>query len=99
MECRETQKGIANFIAQDACLGEEYMLQVQRLANKLLAMQATCVMNRKQKGNKKKNRRIFKVKLSTVQVLYAQCWQKKIWLLFSVHIHFFGFVKDNGMHA
>ena len=45
VECRESLKGIANFIAQDACLGEEDMLQVQQLANKLLAMQATCVMN------------------------------------------------------
>ena len=48
MECRESLKGIANFIAQDACLGDEDMLQVQQSANKLLAMQATCVMNRKQ---------------------------------------------------
>ena len=49
MECKETLKGIANFVAQNACLGDEDMLQVQRLANKLLAMQATSVMNRKQK--------------------------------------------------
>ena len=47
-ECRESLKGIADFIAQDACLGDEDMLQVQQSANKLLAMQATCVMNRKQ---------------------------------------------------
>ena len=40
---------IANFVAQSACLGDEDLLQVQRLANKLLAMQATSVMNRKQK--------------------------------------------------
>ena len=46
VECREPLKGI-NFIAQDACLGDEFFLQVQQLANKLLAMQATCVMNRK----------------------------------------------------
>ena len=48
VECRESLKDIANFIAQDACLGEEYILQVQKLANKLLAVQTTCVMNRKQ---------------------------------------------------
>ena len=36
VECRESLKGIANFIAQDACLGDEDMLQVQQLANKLL---------------------------------------------------------------
>ena len=49
VECREESlKGIAHFIAQDACLGDEDLLQVQLLANKLLAMQATCVMNCKQ---------------------------------------------------
>ena len=48
VECREPLKGIANFVAQNACLGDEDLLQVQRLANKLLAMQATSVMNRKQ---------------------------------------------------
>ena len=48
VECRESMKDIANFIAQNACLRGEDMLQVQQLANKLLAMQATCVMNRKQ---------------------------------------------------
>ena len=48
VECRESLKGIANFIAQDACLGDEYLLRVQKLANKLLAVQTTCVMNRKQ---------------------------------------------------
>ena len=47
VECRECLKGIANFVAQDACLGEERLLQVQRLANKLLAMQVTCIMDRK----------------------------------------------------
>ena len=47
--CRESLKGIANFVAQNASLGDEYLLQVQRLANKLLAMQATSFMNRKQK--------------------------------------------------
>ena len=52
-ECRESLKGIANFIAQHACLGDEDMLQVQQLANKLLAMQATCVMNGKLEGIKK----------------------------------------------
>ena len=50
VECRESLKGIANFIAQDACLGDEDMIHVQRLAITLLAMQATCVKNRKQKG-------------------------------------------------
>ena len=50
VECRETLKGIANFIAQDACLGDADLLQVQQLANKLLAMQAKCVMNRRQEG-------------------------------------------------
>ena len=49
VECGESLKGIANFIAQDACLGDEYLLQVQRLANKFLAMQASSVMKRKQK--------------------------------------------------
>ena len=49
VECRESLKGIANFVAQNACLGDEDLLQVQRLANKLLAIQATIVMNRKQK--------------------------------------------------
>ena len=53
VECKESLKGIANFIAQDACLGDKDMLQVQQLANKLLAMQATCVMNRKQEVIKK----------------------------------------------
>ena len=48
VECRESLKGIANFVAQNACLGDEDLLQVQRLGNKLLAMQATSVMNRKQ---------------------------------------------------
>ena len=46
-ECGESLKGIANSIAQDACLGDEDL--IQRLAKKLLAMQATRVMNRKQK--------------------------------------------------
>ena len=49
VECRESLKGIANIVAQNACLGDEDLLQVQRLANKLLAMQATRVMNGKQK--------------------------------------------------
>ena len=49
VECRESLKGIANFVAQNACLGDKYLLQVQRLANKLLAMQASRVMKRKQK--------------------------------------------------
>ena len=53
VECRESLKGIANFIAQDTCLGDEVLLKVQQLANNLLAMQATCVMNRKQEGNKR----------------------------------------------
>ena len=52
VECRESLKGIANFVAQNACLGDEDLLQVQRLANELLAMQATSVMNRKQKEMK-----------------------------------------------
>ena len=43
IECRESLKGIANFIAQDACLGDEDLLQVQQLADMLLAMQATYV--------------------------------------------------------
>ena len=47
VECRECLKGIANFVTQNASLGDEDLL-VQRLANKLLAMQATSVMNRKQ---------------------------------------------------
>ena len=37
--------------------------------------------------------------LSTAEVLYVQCWQKNMWLLFLMHIQLFGFVKDNGMHA
>ena len=52
VECRVSPKGNAKFIAQDACLGDEDLSQVQRLANKLLAMQATCIMNREQKGIK-----------------------------------------------
>ena len=49
VECREEPpKGIANFIAQDTCLGDEDLLQVEQSANKFLAMQAACVMNRKQ---------------------------------------------------
>ena len=36
VECRESLKGIANFIAPDACLGDEDMLRVQKLAKKLL---------------------------------------------------------------
>ena len=56
VECRESLKGIANFVAQSACLGDGDLLQVQRLANKLLAMQATSIMNRKQKEIKKKFR-------------------------------------------
>ena len=47
VECRESLKGIASFIAQNNCLGDEDL--IQRLAKKLLAMQATRVMNRKQK--------------------------------------------------
>ena len=50
VECRESLKGMANFVAQNACLGDEDLLQVQRLANKLLTMQATSVMSRKQKA-------------------------------------------------
>ena len=53
VECRESLKSMANFIVQDACLGDEDLLQVQQLANKLLAMQATCVMNRNQMGIKR----------------------------------------------
>ena len=53
VECRESLKGIANFIAQDACLEDEDLLKVHELANKLLAMQATCVTNRKQEGMKR----------------------------------------------
>ena len=49
VECRESLKGNANFVAQNACLGDEDLLQVQWLANEFLAMQATSVMNRKQK--------------------------------------------------
>ena len=49
VECRESLKGNANFVAQNDCLGDEDLLQVQRLANKLLAMQASSVINRKQK--------------------------------------------------
>ena len=48
VECRVSLKGIANFVAQNACLGDKDLLQVQRLANKFLAMQATSVMHRKQ---------------------------------------------------
>ena len=50
VECRESLKGVANFIVQDSYLGDEDLLQVQRLANKFLEMQATCVMNCKQEG-------------------------------------------------
>ena len=34
--------------------------------------------------------------LSTVEVHYVQCWQKK---RFFVHIQCIGYVQDNGMHA
>ena len=34
VENGESLKGIANFVAQNACLGDEDLLQVQRLANK-----------------------------------------------------------------
>ena len=53
MEWRESLKGIANIIAQDACLGDEYLLQVQQLANNFLAIQAACVMKREQEVIKK----------------------------------------------
>ena len=53
VKCRESLKGIANFIVQDTFLGDEDLFKVQQLANKLLAMQASCVINRKQKGIKK----------------------------------------------
>ena len=36
VEYTESLKGIAKFIAQDACIADEDMLQVQQLANKLL---------------------------------------------------------------
>ena len=49
VECRESLKSIANFVAKNACLGDEYLLQVQLLAYKLLAMQASSVMKRKHK--------------------------------------------------
>ena len=45
MECRESLKDIANLIAQDACLGDD---KSKKIANKLLAMPAIYVMNRKQ---------------------------------------------------
>ena len=38
VECRESLKGIANFIAQHIFLGDEDLLKVQQLPNKLLAM-------------------------------------------------------------
>ena len=53
VECRESLKGIANFIAQDACPEDVDLLQVQQLADKLWTMQATCIMNRKQEGIEK----------------------------------------------
>ena len=53
VKCRESLKGIAKLIAQDACLIDEDLLQVQQLANKLSSMQATFVMNRKQEVIKK----------------------------------------------
>ena len=37
VECRESLEGIANYIVQDACLGDEDLLQVQQSANELLA--------------------------------------------------------------
>ena len=36
---------------------------------------------------------------NTVQVLFVQCREKKLWLLFCISIHLIGFHKDNGMHA
>ena len=53
VDCRESLRGIASFIAQDACLGDDDLLKDQQLTNKLLAMQVTCVMNRKQKRIKR----------------------------------------------
>ena len=50
VECRESLEGNANSIAQDACLGDEDLLQVQRLANNVLVIQATGVMNWKREG-------------------------------------------------
>ena len=50
VECRESLKGTTNFVAQNSCLGDEDLLRVQRLTNKLLAMQATSILYRKQKG-------------------------------------------------
>ena len=55
VECRESLKGIANFIAQDACLGDEDLLQIQQLANKLSTnidsgMHAT-IFNKSNKSN------------------------------------------------
>ena len=89
VECTEILKDIANFIAQDACLGDEDSLQVQRLANKLLAMQAMCVMNRKQTEINEFFFRwwIFKVTLSRVQVLYSQYWPKHATLLRTYSIY------------
>ena len=49
VEFRESLKGNTNSVAQNACLGNKNLLQVQRLENKLLAMQATSVMKREQK--------------------------------------------------
>ena len=54
VECRKSLKGIANSIGQDACLGDDDLLQLQRLATKLLAIQSTCDMNRWQERIKKK---------------------------------------------
>ena len=63
---KKTRVGIANFIAQVACLGDEDLLKVQQLANKLLAMQATCITNRRQKGIKRLFPLVFKSLLSTL---------------------------------
>ena len=71
----------------------------QRLANKLLVMQAMCVMNRKQEGIKK----FFPVVVEghveqSASNLLAMLAKKDVVAL-CVLIHLITFVKDNDMHA
>ena len=98
VECRDPLKSNANFTAQDACLGDKDMLQVQRLSKQLLAMQATRVMNRKQKeinkffpvvdiyGYAKHNRSALRAVFPEKHVETILCTQS-----------IFLFVKINGM--
>ena len=53
VECRESLKSIANFIAQDACLGDEELLQVQQLAKQVIGIASNMCYEPQAKGNQK----------------------------------------------